>query len=274
MQRYPLPEASIHPDSAAHWRTQIFLNTIKMKRIISLKRLAASLAAVQPLLLLLAASLSCHAQPADDMVWPDSLNTAKDADYLTEDEKGVIYEMNKVRTNPKLYVEYIKRERSFYSSNRIERPGQVAVLTQEGVAAVDECIAALQKAQPTGIIRPNKNLGKAAQLLASYQSKTGKTGHTGSNGSTISDRITRYCTEMNDNFGYGYGITFGENISYGSSKSQGIVVQLLIDDGVPSRGHRANIMKPDFNAAGVAIDTHPRYRHLCVIDYAFLVYRP
>ncbi|MDR1022586.1 MAG: CAP domain-containing protein [Prevotellaceae bacterium] len=225
-------------------------------------------------LLLLAASVSCRAQPDDDMAWPDSLNTAKDVDYLTEDEKGVIYEMNKVRTNPKLYAEYIKRERSFYSNKRIEKPGQIPILTQEGVAAVDECIAALQKALPTGVIRPNRNLGKAAQLLAKYQSKTGKTGHTGSNGSTVSDRIKRYCTEMNDNFGYGYGITFGENISYGSSKPQDIVVQLLIDDGVPSRGHRVNILKPDFNTAGVAIDTHPRYRHLCVIDYAFLVYKP
>ncbi|MDR1416981.1 MAG: CAP domain-containing protein [Prevotellaceae bacterium] len=230
-------------------------------------------AAVALPFLLLAARVSCNAQPNDDIAWPDSLNTTKDVAYLTDDEKGVIYEMNKVRTNPKLYAEYIKREKTFYNGNRIERSGEIPILTQEGVAAVDECIAALQKAQPTGIIRPNRNLGKAAQLLAKYQSKTGKTGHTGNNGSTISDRIRHYCTEMNDNFDYGYGVAFGENISYGSSKSQDIVIQLLIDDGVPSRGHRVNIMRPDFNTAGVAIDTHPRYRHLCVIDYAFLVYR-
>ncbi|MDR0711123.1 MAG: CAP domain-containing protein [Prevotellaceae bacterium] len=230
-------------------------------------------AAIALTFLLLAAGATCKAQPADDVVWPDSLNTVKDADYLTENEKGVIYEMNKVRTNPKLYAEYVKREKTFYSKKRIEKPGETPILTQEGIAAVDECIKALQKAKPVGVIRPNKNLSKAAQLLAKDQAKTGKTGHIGSAGSTISDRIKRYCTEMNDNFDYGYGIIFGENISYGSSKPQDVVIQLLIDDGVPSRGHRDNIMKPEFNTAGVAIDTHPKYRYLCVIDYAFLVYK-
>jgi hypothetical protein len=43
---------------------------------------------------------------------------------------------------------------------------------------------------------------------------------------------------------------------------------LLIDDGVPSRGHRVNILRESFLSVGVAINTHPNYGMICVIDYA------
>ncbi|GHV25269.1 hypothetical protein FACS189498_3340 [Spirochaetia bacterium] len=97
-------------------------------------------------------------------------------------------------------------------------------------------------------------------LLSSIdQGKTGKTGHDGSDKSTPFTRIERY--------GGGYNRA-GENLAYGSNTGRDIIVDLLIDDGVPSRGHRTNIMERRFSQTGVSFGTHPQYRTMCAITYA------
>lgn len=60
----------------------------------------------------------------------------------------------------------------------------------------------------------------------------GKTGHTGTDGSTPGARMKRY-TELK-------GLS-GENIQYGVADPETVIDSLIIDDGVPDRGHRTNI---------------------------------
>ncbi len=62
--------------------------------------------------------------------------------------------------------------------------------------------------------------------------------------------------------------SIGENISYGPDDGREVVLQLIIDDGVPDRGHRANIFSPGFRLAGVVCGPHPKFRTICVIDFA------
>jgi uncharacterized protein YkwD len=63
-------------------------------------------------------------------------------------------------------------------------------------------------------------------------------------------------------------ISAGENINYGNDDARRIVASLLIDDGVPSRGHRRNLLNGTFKFVGVSIGPHPVYGHMCVIDFA------
>lgn len=182
------------------------------------------------------------------------------ADYLTKIERKIILEINMVRTNPAAYARmFLVPLRSYYHHRLLQYPGEIAISTTEGIRALDQCIKELQAAKPLSPLSPKKGLTLAARDHAKDQEKTGDTGHTGSDRSTTEARINRYGK---------WDIAAGENIDYGNGDAKRIVTALLIDDGVPSRGHRRNLLNRSFKFAGVAVGTHRVYRHVCVMDFA------
>jgi hypothetical protein len=189
-----------------------------------------------------------------------ALDTAKDVYYLSRIEKSIILEMNKVRANPRRYAElYILPELRYFNGRLYRRPGQARIQTYEGAKAVEDCIAALSVMESSPVLMPELGLSLGARDLAYEQERTGQTGHDGSDGSTPFTRIRRY--------GGGY-TEAAENLYYGAERAREVVVQLLIDDGTPSRGHRTNIMNGNFNQAGVAFDSHPNHTTVCVVTFA------
>lgn len=200
-----------------------------------------------------------------DNTWPlEQLNTAGDARYLSRVEKEVILHLNMVRTDPARYADRILQPRIQYYNGLIYRypvkEGDIAGLsTEEGKAAVYEAISALHRTQPRAPLAPSRGISRAAAGHASFQSVTGELGHMGRNNSTAAGRVEQYGD---------WHRTIAENINYGPNSAREIVAQLLIDDGVKDRGHRANILNPDFRVVGVAIQTHPEYGYVCVIDFA------
>ena len=191
-----------------------------------------------------------------------ALDTARNVNYLTTLEKDIILETNKVRTNPQKYAElYLQPMLQYYNGNRYSVPGQVTIVTQEGATGVQECIAALNRTAGVGVLTPERGMSLAAKDHVTDQSRTGQTGHDGSDGSTPDTRIRRYGT-------FPGAYTRGENISYGKTTARDIICQLLIDDGVPGRGHRTNIMNRAFTQIGVGYGTHQRYGASCTITYA------
>ena len=89
----------------------------------------------------------------------------------------------------------------------------------------------------------------------------GLTGHTGKDGSTPYQRMDRYGT---------WNRWAAENISYGSSEAVDVIMQLFVDDGVRSRGHRTNLLSSHGTVTGVNSGPHDRYKHMSCITYAGL----
>lgn len=196
----------------------------------------------------------------EEKPWPAELNTAKDAAYLSNLEKEVIHELNKVRSNPKRYAEeYMEDLRASFEGKTFIYPGHTPINTTEGVFPLNECIEILKKTEIKSTLQPAEGLSRAAYFLSEDQSKHGGIGHISRNGSTPKSRIERY--------GH-WDICTSEDITYGSFEARQIVISLLIDDGVPDRGHRKNILNECSHFVGVSFGGHPSYQSMCVIDYA------
>jgi uncharacterized protein YkwD len=178
--------------------------------------------------------------------------------YLSPVEQEVLDELNLARTHPKRYAEFLAEMRQYFNGSQLERPGEVILVTQEGAAAVDEAISFLRSTAPVSALRPSRGLSLAAKTHVKDQQK-GAMGHTGSDGSQPWDRMNRYGTWQDK---------VAENISYGGYSTRGVVIQLIVDDGVPGRGHRVNMFNPEYRYVGVACGAHARLRDMCVMEFA------
>lgn len=174
-------------------------------------------------------------------------------------ERAVVHEMSDVRVRPKAYAKQLRELRDFFEGSLWKRPGRVALRTHEGVAALDEAISFLETVRPVGPLRFNEGLARAARLHAWDIGPRGILDHTGADGSRLSTRLDRQGTWQG---------VIAENISTLEEDARKVVIQLLVDDGVPGRGHRHNLFNPDLHQAGVGSAPHRNYRVVTVIDFA------
>ena len=214
-------------------------------------------------LLILLASFAFGSETISDnnAAWNNAtLNTAANANYLTPLEKEIILETNKLRSNPAKYAkEYIEPLAKNYKQKLLYYPGDKPLMTHEGVSALHECVRVLKKQPALPLMHPSSGLSKAAEDHVKDQSRSGKIGHSGRDRSTSRERIERYGD---------WNIRIAENIAYGGSSARQVVIYLLIDDGVKSRGHRKNFLHPDLRVVGVATGSHPTYGNMTVLDFA------
>ena len=157
---------------------------------------------------------------------------------------AVVRELNLARESPGLYATFVAESRPFH-------------MIEHG-HAVDEAVRFLKKARPLPPLTVSGGMSHAAADHCAEQIG-GQLGHDGNDRSTPGDRISRYGS---------WSTTWGENISYSRKTAREVVLALIIDDGIRSRGHRKNIFNPKFNYAGAAFGPHARYRTICTIDFA------
>ncbi len=96
----------------------------------------------------------------------DSAEVNKSASYLSDLEAEILREMNLARTQPRRYAEFLEERRRHYRGNHFERPGEIAIITQEGAGAVDEAIDFLLRVEPVGALRPAQGMSRLPRTMS------------------------------------------------------------------------------------------------------------
>ena len=179
--------------------------------------------------------------------------------FLSPQEKQILDEINFARAKPSEYLKLLLEFRGNYKGKEIHFPDGRILVTNEGVAALDDAINFLRSVQPALPLEIREGMVQAARLHASDLITNNRSGHQGSDGSKPQDRFSRYGTWNN---------TVGENIVYDSRNSRNDVILMLIDDGTANRGHRRNLFKGDFGVIGIATGKRPDASAISVITFA------
>ena len=180
-------------------------------------------------------------------------------DGLTRLETDVMRETNRARQDPRAFADLLERQLAYYDGVLLKVPGQNVIRTEEGARAVREAIRVLRGLKPIPPLGYAPGLSLAARDHVRDQGRRGATGHRGTDGSSMSDRVSRHGR---------WDVSLSENIAYGPATGRDVVVGLIVDDGVPNRGHRLTIFDPTLRVAGVACGEHRTYRVMCVVNYA------
>ncbi len=180
-------------------------------------------------------------------------------DYQTAPtlEDAVLAELNRARADPQGYADDLRAYREGFDGLIAYSPETPdGIMTREGTAAVDEAIAFLRRQPPRGPLAISATLALGPADLVADQAGTSRVGHITSTGLNPSERMQRR----------GGGAYVAEVITYGPPDPRSVVRQLIVDDGVARRGHRALVFSAQYRFAGAACAPHAGFGAVCAVD--------
>lgn len=176
------------------------------------------------------------------------------------DGQAVAGALNAMRAPPGAFADALSRLRALFDPGEplvYHLPGDpVGHVTREGARAVEEAAVAVRASPALPALTWSPLLAAAARLHVDAQGPGGAVGHGGA-GAGPGDRAVRA----------GGDRYVAETISYGAATPAEVIRQLVIDDGVPSRGHRRILLSPEYRFVGAACGYHAQYRVMCVLDF-------
>jgi len=163
-------------------------------------------------------------------------------------------EINLARTNPAAYASKVQEYIPHFQDKILKIPDQrVAIKTQEGAAAYEECVNFLKSAEPTEAHVPSRGLTRIANdFLSGVQSV---------------DPSQIGTIDMNaiiDKYGSFQG-NFSRAMEFGGSTPEQVVINLLVSDGDKSRSQRDALLNPILKRVGVSQGKHDIYRTVTII---------
>ena len=180
-------------------------------------------------------------------------------------------EHNKIRKNPKCYIEILKSvlgliRRSNILRMKKERPFK----TIEGKDSILDAIDYLSKISESKIKLLSNSPLKVSEFLcqASYDHAKdigihGTCTHIGTDdNSHMNTRVEKYCD---------WNGGLAESLDFGTVNAQNIMIKLLICDGDKKRIQRQYIFDPGFVFFGAGFYNHIKYKRCSVISYAGVI---
>lgn len=150
---------------------------------------------------------------------------------LPAKDKDLFYWTNYLRQNPKRFLETILVE--FYH----QFPEAKSAYSKSLEVDIRKAPSSLQMVLPD-----NGLLNAAHQHASDLVKRGGIISHTSSNGKTFVQRLQEA----------GQYKCAAENVYIGSHSALESLITLLIDNGVPDKGHRVNLLDPKFGRMGVS----------------------
>jgi uncharacterized protein YkwD len=164
----------------------------------------------------------------------EKINTAARAYWMTPPERAMLKEINFARCYPQVYADIVHHTLTQESN---EWNG----VSHDDYSAGNELIEELRLAQPLNPLLPSECIYLAAKAHGQDEAKRGFIGHQGTNGSWPWNRILGLCKDMGE---------ANENlVGGGKGTPRASVIQLLVDGGISSRGHRYNTLDPKWTHA-------------------------
>ncbi len=167
-------------------------------------------------------------------------NTCAQSSYMTKTEKEIVWLCNLARTDGNLFIETFLAQ--YLKTNSADD------------SYLESLVADLKPVKNLPLFKPDKELFLVAKGHATKSGKTGHVGHKDFN-TRMEPLLKRFSA-------------VAENCDYGNSSALEIVLSLLIDEDVPSLGHRKNILNIAYTFVGVSIQNHSIYGVNCVMDFA------
>jgi uncharacterized protein YkwD len=174
-------------------------------------------------------------------------------------EQAILDAINRLRTDPDGFADFVEARTPFYQGKILRLPGHNPLETHEGAAALTQAVDELDALEPAQPLKLSPALRQSAMAHGRDIGPRGVVSHDGRDGSSPRDRMSRFAAVSG---------TTGEAISFGLTEPEDIVIELVVDDGVPSRAHRKLLLNPAFRFAGIACVPHAYYKTACIIDLA------
>ncbi|WP_421944447.1 CAP domain-containing protein [Pedobacter sp.] len=196
--------------------------------------------------------------------WTDAefkrANTGANADYLTSEEKNTLLYMNLIRIDgEKFYYTFLED----YINNYNEKVKKYRNYNELKISRNNSYYTSLLKhirgIKNLAMFYPDEKLSSLSRGHAVDLNRNNIDTHESSNGDSFATRVSKHFPKK----------AMSENIDFGYSNSLDIVCHLLLDCGVPSLGHRQNLLdqKYKLNTVGISIQPHPSYSWCAVIDF-------
>jgi uncharacterized protein YkwD len=194
----------------------------------------------------------CFSKPVDtypfdkwDSATLEKANTAKDASYLSAEEKKVIMLVNLARLKPDLFSKtYLAK---YLDSTKTKATSFTGSLKNDLEA----------NTKPMDVMMPKEDLSTESATHAGDLGSTGKKGGFTADGKSFEFRMTKYKGT--------YGAVM-ENYDYGHKDALSIVIGMLIDQDNANISNRKNILNKNLKSAGVSIKEHKKEKWCCVMD--------
>ncbi|BAU66609.1 hypothetical membrane protein [Stanieria sp. NIES-3757] len=150
-------------------------------------------------------------------------------------EQAIAKEINRARTDPDGYADWLKDLKQYYDGVWLKLPGEKPIRTNKGLQALEDAVDFLQELDPLPPL-------------------------------TLSTELTTVMQEKLQAIEAGNQFETG-NVSYGRTTAEGIVMQLVIGDGFINGSNSQNIFNPDWKETGIACQADSRYDNVCLVGY-------